>query len=202
MKNVMILGAVVAMATASAATAGGMAAPVVEPAPAPVITPMAPMSSDWSGFYLGAQAGAGKAELDGTFGGAALADQDLNNYGVHAGYLYDLGSFVLGGELAYDKLDVDTIGDNNDVVRAGVLAGYDAGRFMPYLAGGYAYLDTDAFGTSENDNGYYYGVGATYAVTPKIRVGVEYLEHKFDDFNDTGVDLTAKTTSLKASFAF
>ena len=199
MKNVMILGAVVAMATASAATAGGMAAPVVEPAPAPVITPMAPMSSDWSGFYLGAQAGAGKAEFGGT---ATAPDQDLNNYGVHAGYLYDLGSFVLGGELAYDKLDVDTIGDNNDVVRAGVLAGYDAGRFMPYLAGGYAYLDTDAFGTSENDNGYYYGVGATYAVTPKIRVGVEYLEHKFDDFNDTGVDLTAKTTSLKASFAF
>ena len=109
---------------------------------------------------------------------------------------------VLGGELAYDKLDIDTIGDNNDVVRAGVLAGYDAGRFMPYLAGGYAYLDTDAFGTSQNDNGYYYGVGATYAVTSSIRVGVEYLEHRFDDFDNTGVDIKAKTTSLKASFAF
>ena len=197
MKTIIPLSAALLLSAGSAAFAGGLAEPVMAPAPAPVPVAAAPivMSSDWSGFYVGGQAGAGNVELD----GATTTDLDLNNYGVQAGYLYDLGSFVVGGEASYNKLDIDTLGDDNAVTRVGAIAGFDAGRFMPYLAGGYASLDTDALG---QDDGYYYGVGATYAVTDSINVGVEYLKHEFDDFNDTGTDVIADTTSLKVSYKF
>ena len=199
MKFLLPLSAAALLTAGSSAFAGGLAEPVMAPAPAPVaVAPvaMAPMSADWSGFYIGGQYGAGSVDLD---TGAASTSLDLTNYGVQAGYLYDLGSFVVGGEASYNVLDIDTLGDDNSVTRVGVIAGYDAGRFMPYLAGGYASLDTNTLG---NDNGYYYGAGATYAVTDSINVGVEYLKHEFDDFNNTGTDVTADTTSLKVSYKF
>ena len=194
MKIAMIASA--AALAATAATAGGIAEPVMStPVAAPVAAAPIVLTNDWSGFYVGGQIGAGSVELD----GATTTDLDLNSYGVQAGYLYDLGSFVVGGEASYNVLDIDTLGDDNSVTRVGAIAGFDAGRFMPYLAGGYASLDTDALG---QDDGYYYGVGATYAVTDSINVGVEYLKHEFDDFNDTGTDVTADTTSLKVSYKF
>ena len=197
MKTIISLSAAALLSTGSVAFAGGIAEPIVAPAPAPVpVAAPIVMSADWSGFYVGGQYGAGSVELD---DGTATTDLDLDSYGVQAGYLYDLGSFVVGGEASYNKLDIEGLGDDNSVTRVGAIAGYDAGRFMPYLAGGYASLDTDALG---QDDGYYYGVGATYAVTDSINVGVEYLKHEFDDFNDTGTDVTADTTSLKVSYKF
>ncbi|WP_386682256.1 outer membrane protein [Loktanella sp. R86503] len=199
MKNVMIAG-VVASLTATASFAGGIAEPVMTTAPAAPVAVAAPvvMTNDWSGFYAGAQVGFGQleAEFD---DGTEVEDEDLTSYGVQAGYLYDLGKFVVGAEAAYAQLDIDGLDDNADVLRAGVVAGYDAGRFLPYVTAGYANVDTNAIG---EDDGYYYGAGVDYAVTSNVRVGVEYLEHKFDNFEDAGIDLTAKTTSLKVSYAF
>ena len=77
-------------------------------------------------------------------------------------------------------------------LRAGVIAGYDAGRFLPYLTAGYANLNIDNGTADVNDGGYYYGAGVDYAVTSNVRVGVEYLEHEFDNFNDSGNDLQSK----------
>ncbi|MBU0861024.1 MAG: porin [Alphaproteobacteria bacterium] len=198
MKNVMI-ASVVASLTATASFAGGIAEPVMTVAPAAPVAVAAPvvMTNDWSGFYAGAQVGFGQLETE--FGDdSADSDEDLTAYGVQAGYLYDLGKFVVGAEAAYAQLDVDGLDDKADVLRAGVIAGYDAGRFLPYVTAGYANVDADGV----DDDGYYYGAGVDYAVTSKVRVGVEYLEHKFDNFNDSDVDLTAKTTSLKVSYVF
>jgi len=196
MKNVMI-ASVVASLTATASFAGGIAEPVMTVAPAAPVAVAAPvvMTNDWSGFYAGAQVGFGQVEAE--LGDESI-DEDLTSYGVQAGYLYDLGKFVVGGEAAYGQLDVDGADDNADVLRAGVIAGYDAGRFLPYVTAGYANLDTDGV----DDDGYYYGAGVDYAVTSKVRVGVEYLEHKFDNFDNSDIDLTAKTTSLKVSYVF
>ena len=198
MKSLLPLSAAALLATGSAAFAGGLSEPVMT-APAPVAAApvaMAPMSADWSGFYVGGQYGLGTVEAGGV-------ENDLKSYGVQAGYLYDLGSFVVGGEAAYAALDVDDVdSDGSYVARAGVLAGYDAGRFMPYVTGGYAYLNAEDGISSASDSGYYYGVGATYAVTDSINVGVEYLDHKFDDFDGSGNDVEAQTTSLKVSYKF
>ena len=199
MKSVVYIAAAASLA-ATASFAGGIAEPVMAPAPAvvPVAAPIV-MSSDWSGFYVGGQIGTGNVETD---TGTATTDLDLSSYGVQAGYLYDLGSFVVGGEASYNKLDIDTLGEDNSVTRVGVIAGYDAGRIMPYLAAGYASLDVDSAALTANDDGYYYGVGVDYAITSNVRVGVEYLQHEFDDFDSSGIDIDARTTSLKVSYAF
>lgn len=66
--------------------------------PAPVETYT---GGDWTGFYAGGQLG--YADIDGT----GAADGSGGTYGVHGGYNYDFGQFVLGGEVDYDKLDID-----------------------------------------------------------------------------------------------
>jgi outer membrane immunogenic protein len=197
MKNVMI-ASVIASLTATASFAGGIAEPIVTVAPAAPVVVAAPvvMTNDWSGFYAGAQVGFGEGEL------SPSASEDLTSYGVQGGYLYDLGKFVVGGEVAYANLDLDETDSDAYALRAGVIAGYDAGRFLPYLTGGYANLNTDDGTADVNDGGYYYGAGVDYAVTSNVRVGVEYLEHEFDNFNDTGNDYKASTTSLKVSYVF
>jgi len=74
----------------SASGAGSLDDPIVDIAPqsgAPSAS-----SEDWSGFYVGGQFLVG----DGFDG---VADFDATGLGAHAGYLYDLGDVVVGGEL-------------------------------------------------------------------------------------------------------
>src|SRR5690554_4935072 len=104
---------IIALATAASlmagtAFAGGMSAPVVSPEP---MTPMpAPIAvSDWSGFYVGAQYGTGGLDFD------LGPDLDTTGYGLHAGYLWDLGQFVVGAELDYNRLSVDTAPEDIDM---------------------------------------------------------------------------------------
>jgi len=74
--------------------------------------------------------------------------------------------------------------------------GYDAGRVLPYLALGFAQLDSDDLAI-DKENGTFYGLGADFAVTDSIRLGAEYLRHDFDD-----IGLEANTLSLRAAYSF
>ncbi|QQA44803.1 outer membrane protein [Pelagovum pacificum] len=169
-------------------------APPAAPAPAPMM-----MSSDWSGFYGGASLGYGRVESD------ALAD-DTNGavYGLHGGYMHDFGSIVAGGEIDYQATNIedDTTGVELDSVsRAKLRLGYDAGNFLPYVTGGWAYAETS--GTLEaEDSGSFAGIGIDYKVTDGIMVGGEVLQHQFDDFDDSGIDVDATTASARVSFQF
>ncbi len=182
------------MVMGSASFAGNLAAPIVAPAP---VVPVAPMtivpSNDWTGFYVGGSLGTGDVEV-----GDADA-LDANNLGVHAGYMRDFGAIVVGGELEFSRLDIDTVNDA-DVLRLKGRVGYDAGAFLPYLTAGGAQLslkDADV-----DDNGYFYGIGAEYALTDNFRLGGEFLQHEFEDFNGGGADISAKTLALRASYSF
>lgn len=183
-------------ATTTAATAGGLADPVMAPAPAPIAVAPAPMmaSADWTGFYIGGSVGTSDVNV------ADGDDIDASNYGIQAGYLYDLGAVVLGGEIDYDKLDVDGLGDAS-VLRLKGKVGYDAGAFMPYVTAGGAQLTLKDLGDID-DTGYFFGVGADYAVTDNVRVGAEVLQHKFEDFNTVNADVEATTMALKVSYSF
>lgn len=142
-----MLAAPLALA-AGMASAGGLAPPVETVAPTPIAPAPIMPSSDWSGFYVGGQLGYGKVTtplisgFDDDFTGAI--------YGVHAGYMYDLGSIVLGAEIDYDltsmELDypdpnVTAGGDDftakvDSIMRIKARVGYDAGQFLPYITGG------------------------------------------------------------------
>lgn len=186
--------AALAVVAASAANAGGYVAPVVD---TPIEIAAAPVVdvSDWTGFYAGLQYGKGNADF--TLDGAS-AEDDLDAYGVHGGYLRDFGKFVAGGELAYDKADLDTGGDA-DLWRLRARAGYDMGRFLPYATLGAARISGD----DVSETGMSYGLGADFKVTEKFTVGAEYSRNDFKDVDDVdGADLDTDLVQVRASYRF
>lgn len=199
-----MLAAPLALA-AGMASAGGLAQPVETVAPTPVAPAPAPVmaGTDWSGFYVGGQLG--YAELT-----SPLFDEDVDGaiYGVHAGYMYDLGTVVLGAEVDYDLSSIDNVagnGDLDDVMRVKARVGYDAGSFLPYVTGGVvrANVSDSALGDLEAD-GDFYGAGLAYKFSDSILVGGEVLQHKFyeGDVENTGLDLRATTATARVSFQF
>ena len=187
--------------TAAPAFAGGFAEPIATPpvaAPVIIAAP-APMSADWTGFYAGAQLGYGQLKSD------AIVDEPKDLlYGVHAGYLYDLGSIVLGAELDYDMTNIGFAApavDLDSVARFKLRAGYDAGAFQPYLTAGVAQATVSGAldGTSD---GQFAGLGVDYQLSNNFRVGGEVLAHQFDDLVNSGVNVKATTLTLRASYNF
>ena len=177
------------------AHAGGYVAPVVEPAPAPVVAPVAAPVSDLTGFYAGLQYGQGDADVN--FDGDSVSS-DFDAYGVHGGYNRDFGQFVLGGELDYNRIDLDEAGEG-DLVRLRGRAGYDLGRFMPYVSLGAAHVETDDL----SETAFTYGIGADFKVTERMTLGAEYTRQDFDDVNDvSGFDIDSDMVQVRASFRF
>lgn len=196
-----ILVAPLALA-AGMATAGGLAEPVATPAPVTVAPAPIPMGNDWTGFYAGGQLGFGQLDSD------RINDEDDPSgaiYGVHAGYNYDLGNIVLGGEIDFDGTNIevdDPATDVDSVARLKAKLGYDAGLFMPYVTAGVARLDTSGALDGDTD-GAFAGLGLSYMATDTLIVGGEVLQHQFEDVADNdGTDIDATTLSLRASFKF
>lgn len=194
-----IIAAPLALA-AGMVSAGGLAEPIETPAPAPVVAPAPMMSgSDWTGFYAGGQVGYGKLDSAGL-----PEDPDGLTYGAHAGYLFDMGSWVLGGELDIDGTDIEdtTAGVAVDAItRAKLRVGYDAGNWLPYVTAGVAQARVSG-GLDATDTGGFAGLGAEYRVSDSVRVGAEVLQHQFDDFDGSGFDIDATTAAARVSFQF
>ncbi|MGR3759501.1 outer membrane protein [Roseobacteraceae bacterium NS-SX3] len=187
--------AAIAAALGSPVLAGNLQEPVVEPAPAPAPVPVVNTGGEWTGFYLGGQVG--QLDADATNG----ASGDDAAYGVHAGYNYDFGRFVLGGEVDYDTTDI-SLGNTGQTVdsvwRGKIKAGYDFGNVLAYVTGGVAEADS-SLGSETGD---FYGIGVTYRVNDQWSVGGEVLEHDFDEFGNSGVGADATSVALRASFHF
>lgn len=203
MKHLMISALIAAplSAVAGYATAGGLSEPVAAPAPVPVAAP-APVSTgrDWTGFYAGGSLGYGALDVPGVDG-----DFEGLTYGAHVGYNYDLGNFVVGGELEAAFTN-DFVNDGTDleldqVLRAKVRAGYDAGVYLPYVTAGWAQATVDGGAADLEDDGYFYGLGLDYAITDDVILGGEVLRHEFEDFDGAG-DVTADTFGLRVSYNF
>ncbi len=180
---------------ATGAFAGGYVAPVVE-APVVVATETAVDYGDWTGFYAGAQYGQGEAKAK--YAGESVKG-DIDAYGLFGGYQRDFGKYVLGGELNYNKVELDNVSDKADLLSLRARAGYDLGRFLPYVTVGYAHLD----GGDISEDGLVYGLGADFKVTERFVLGGEYTRHDFDDVEGiSGLDVKGDLFQVRASFRF
>jgi opacity protein-like surface antigen len=157
------------------------------------------MGGDWTGFYGGAQLGYGQLTAD-----PLTEDPDGLTFGLHGGYLYDLGTWVVGGEVDFDGSNIeDATADValDSVVRAKLRLGYDGGNWMPYLTGGIAQATTSG-AVDGSDTGSFGGVGLDYQLSNNMRIGGEILQHQFEDFDGNGFDIDATTASARVSFSF
>ncbi|ABD53262.1 outer membrane protein [Jannaschia sp. CCS1] len=200
--------AALALLMAAPASAGG----VVDPAPLdPVI--ISQPDHDWTGFYAGAQldlVANAETTLE-PFGQLMSFNGELA--GLFAGYRYDFGDIVLGGEIDYMRgtYDVDEIAPNIlllspevdvELLRAGIEVGYDLGDFLPYATAGYAHLTLDYGGFGEDSgDGWFAGIGADYRVSENVTVGAELLHHQFE-FNDFGLQHELTTVGINVAFTF
>jgi outer membrane immunogenic protein len=168
----LILSAALLALAPMTATAGGTSNPNVEAAPAMMAAPATP-NGNWTGVYAGLQYG--QSDLTASALGFSVNAGDFDNFGAHLGYMHDLGQFVIGGELALDRLSAD--GDNADMVRLRARAGYDLGKFLPYITIGAVQIS----GQGESETGLNYGIGGEYLVTDRFGLGLEYSKSKFND---------------------
>lgn len=186
---------------AAPAFAGGPATPVAEAPVAAPVTVVAPsLGGEWGGAYVGGHLGYADVGSSGNVieGNGAIG-------GLQAGYRWDLGTAVLGAEIDTSFSDVKFdggAGKLDNVSRLKLQAGYDAGRTLVYATAGAAYANAKIGGASLSDTGYFGGIGVDYAVNDKWTVGAEVLAHKFNDFDDSGVDADATTATVRANFRF
>lgn len=185
--------AAVWMIAGPALAAGPVAAPVE-----PVVQSPAPVASyggDWTGGYAGLSLG--NINVDTNIAGV---DGDDVSYGVHGGYDYDFGQFVLGGEIEYDATDINLGGAAtvDSVARLKLRGGYDLGRTMIYVTGGVAEVDTSL----GSDTGGFGGLGIAYQVTDRFYLGGEVLEHRFENIGGSGVDADATSVSIRGGVRF
>lgn len=191
-----------ALVAPMAAQAGGLFDPAPEPVVMAPVTPVRP-DADWSGFYGGLSLGYGDVGSDGD-----VLDGDGVIGGVLAGYRWDFGQFVMGVEGDYDITDItlgDTLGEEGDLGSVGrlkVQAGADLGRALVFATAGAAYGSASVGRTDLEDWGYFGGIGMDYAVNDRMTVGGEVLLHRFDDFDDSGIDLDATTAKARVAFRF
>ncbi|WP_413990624.1 outer membrane protein [Labrys okinawensis] len=203
--------AVIAAMFAVPALAADLAAPVLEPA-----TPLPAYAQyNWSGPYVGVQAGYGWGKSTG--GSPILGSRKLDPNGpfggLHAGYNYQFpGGFVLGAEgdanLAGLRGDGGVLSsggaalpgtygnsrmDWNASIRA--RAGYGIDRFLPYITGGVAfggYKFDPVYGAagrqpfSDTLTGWTIGGGLEYGFTDNITGRIEY---RYTDYGNmsTGI---------------
>lgn len=196
MKHSLVLGALAALA-AGPVLAGNIDEPTPEPTLATPVAAPSFTAPDWSGGYVGAQLGYGTVDTDNAGG----ADGDGVIGGLHAGYSWDLGNWVVGGEADFDFSDIslsDGAGDLDSVGRLKVKAGYDLGSTLVYGTAGAAFAEADL----GNDTGYVVGAGVTRRLTDNILLGGEVLYHGFDDYDNSGIDVEATTATARLSFQF
>jgi outer membrane immunogenic protein len=161
-----------------------------------------PDTKDWTGIYVGGQLGGGGVDYS-AIGGAVFAEDSFQTYGIHAGYMYDMGTIVVGAELDHDRALLNSSNRNIGITRLKGRIGYDNGRLLPYFTAGVFEIKGDNDDVPQrSDNGTFVGLGAAYLLTDALTLGGEYLTHKIDNFDASGVDFDVETFTLRLSYNF
>ncbi len=170
-------------------SAGAVLAADLPPPPPPPIE-IRDAVYDWSGAYIGVNAGLGFG--DSTYIPSGSPDPDLAGDGYliggYAGYNYQMSNFVMGieGDVSFGEVNpentIDQVEQDVDLfasIRARL--GYAHGRTLAYLTGGVAWADSEIylpqFDASESKThfGYVVGGGLEHAWTDNFVGRIEYL---------------------------
>lgn len=163
----------------------------------------------WTGFYAGGSLGYGLLHDrdDAPPPGLPVPLYDKGDdwtAGLHAGYLYQYGSFVGGGEveatsldIAYDGFTFITI-QNAYALKA--RAGVAIDRFLVSGNGGAVYATTNYLGLK--GWGWTAGVNVDYALTDNLIVGGQYTHMGFTDFDTTQIDARIDLLSARVAYKF
>ena len=211
-----------ALATASAfalMTAASYAADLPMRSEPPPVTTFVPAFS-WTGFYLGVNAGVGWTNSgsvwvdDPVLGPAVISTSSKSGFvgGAQAGYNWQSGAFVFGGEADIQYADLGNsiewgdygaygLSGNSNGQYFGTVrlrAGYAVDRALFYLTGGLAYggLNSTALYDSTSSAGYTIGAGVEYAFTNNWTAKIEGLYVNLDSgtksltVRDNGNDYT------------
>lgn len=208
MKKLVLAATLAAMGTPMFAGGPTMVAddpmPAAAPAPAPV--------HDWSGPYVGLSYGRTSADI--TFSTTGLFDFDNGTAaGIHAGYLWQRGSFVYGGELAYSGVSGTAVpgfgGDDEieHVLDLKARAGFAVNRALLYGVLAYSQANyVEPPGEEFDLDGLGVGLGAELMVSSRFSIGLEYMTRDLSGNGTlvptTSADANLDTLSLRVGFNF
>ena len=164
-----------------------------------IIAPASAFAGDWTGPYAGVQIGTAEIDVD----GALEVDGDGPSFGSFAGYNFQSGPVIFGGEVDYDVTEYD-IGDGaaevDSTTRVKARVGTELGGGLAYGTVGAVWATSpDFIGDGE---GYLFGLGYDLPVADNVIVGGEILQHQFDDYNDTGADVGVTTLKARVAYSF
>ncbi|MFK8250589.1 outer membrane protein [Ancylobacter terrae] len=180
----------------------------IAPAPYPTKAPpaiIAAPSYDWSGFYIGGNAGYAWGDSSNPTGYASLSPDGWLG-GGQIGVNYQFGNnVVIGAEADLQGSDInDNVGsygtkmDYFGTVRGRV--GYAFDNVLPYLTGGFAWGHNEvSFDGATSDNthvGWTVGAGLEYGISPNWTVKAEYL---YLDLGDEYYQSIGANTDVKAN---
>lgn len=184
--------------------------------PEPAIADMAQTVTNWSGFYGGGMYAPTTGEWE-TFNNSVsvgIWELDSDALGAFAGYNFQRGAFVFGGELAYSAGDasyVSTTGGSpsenyNTYIDAKARLGYAINNVLVYgVAGGTWATDTDQGFPAIDLNGFNYGLGAQMKLGGNMFAGVEYLIRDLAGdgfFAATDFELSTQSIALRLGWQF
>lgn len=192
------------------ASAPVMAADAINEAP---IVDM-PVGFNWTGAYIGVQAGYGRADVDRS-NPAISNSYDANGFlgGVHVGYNHQIDQFVVGieGDIEWANLDGDDNGaggtiDETDFNWTGSVRarlGYAFDRVLIYGTGGVAFANIDQNNAGgvpasigKTYTGWTVGGGAEYAFTDNLTTRIEYRYSDFGTENFAPAGLAAFSNDI------
>jgi opacity protein-like surface antigen len=203
------LCAAVLLGSATAAFAGPIDVPH---APPPVYVEPENCALAFDCFYAGIELGFGMGEGDefedilGANQVITPLDYDGGAYGVFAGYNFQNGNMIYGGELRYLHLNLndDASGfEVNSTLDLRARLGFAASeQLMVYGAAGWSIADATAAADFDMD-GFNYGVGAEYNVSESFFVGADLTGRQLEGtqgiFTYEG---TVNTATIRAGFRF
>lgn len=183
------------VAAIAAVSGSAMAADLMAPAAAPVVS--APASTNWDGPYIGASVGYSWGSAEDTTNTNGTANFSGVFAGIEAGYNFHLSdNIVLGiqGDINWSNEHADTFTSstaetfriNWDGAVVGRL-GYDAGDFLPYVEAGVAFanatLTYNGTDYSATQTGWTAGVGVQFKLADQLSANLEY---RYSDYGTGG----------------